>query len=273
MVCSPSDRGCATDGRAVALAPFLEDCPSVLTLGVRASMADYSEEERGLLLHARRIFFPTLRYLDVFEALGKRTFPSAATYRYRRSRIAQQLLFEYLELPRPRTRVYRGMRQKARIEADFGFPVLVMGPQAVPGAQSRCIAHDRASLEEAVGRWNPVLARDAVEWRETAQFLLVRYGVAGVRRRRLLKGETGEGETAGYEPASPDSEDLREPLLMARRLVEAACLDDIVVECGYAGGLWRIIEMSRPPVRWALPDGAVLNRRRFICELIDSGHL
>jgi len=102
-------------GLKVALAPFLRKCPAVLTLGVRAAISEYSATERAAILQAERIFFPTPRFVDIFDALDLPTFPNPTTYKYQRSRPLQQSLFKYHDLPSPRTRVYYGVRQKARI--------------------------------------------------------------------------------------------------------------------------------------------------------------
>src|SRR5208337_1638471 len=71
--------------KLVAIAPFLRSCPRLITLGVRASMGDYTPRQREMLLSARQIFFPTLRFVKILEAAGIKTFPSAFAYSVQKS--------------------------------------------------------------------------------------------------------------------------------------------------------------------------------------------
>ena len=62
--------------KAIALEARLRDCRNVLTLGVRPNFSDYTTEEASLIRNASKIYYPSSFYADLFDAIGKNTFPS-----------------------------------------------------------------------------------------------------------------------------------------------------------------------------------------------------
>ena len=73
--------------------------------------------------NAGKIYYPTAFYADLFDAVGKPTFPSYHTYKCVQDKIKQSALFQLAGLPHPRTRVFYGKRQKARIREYFSYPM------------------------------------------------------------------------------------------------------------------------------------------------------
>ncbi len=110
--------------KAVCLEARLRPCRNVITLGVRPNFTDYPPEERDLIQNADKIYYPTDFYADLFDAAGKQTFPSFHTYKCVQDKIKQTALFNILNIPHPRTRVYYGKRQKSRIPEHFSFPFI-----------------------------------------------------------------------------------------------------------------------------------------------------
>ena len=109
---------------AIALEARLRNCKNVLTLGVRTNFSDYSPQEAELIRNADKIYYPTTFYADLFDAMGKATFPSYHTYKCVQDKIKQTALFELLKIPHPRTRVFYGKRQKNSILQYFEFPFI-----------------------------------------------------------------------------------------------------------------------------------------------------
>lgn len=265
----PADKTGDSSTIKIALAPFLRSCPSVVTLGVRACLDDYSQEEKTLLQQASRIFFPTPRFSDIFQALEKPTFPNPTTYRYQRSRILQQLLFQYSNIPQSRSRIYFGTRQKQAILNDFTFPFLALGPLTAQGMtpDSIHIVDSPRALRESLARYNPVIIRQAVEWDEHIQLVCVQYECIGA-----LRCATSSTSRVFSEPIPFEHHSLREPLIVTLDLLRAAHLDDILVEWGYGHGKWQLIEMARPPAHWNSKKGRA-NRHEHISKLIETGIL
>jgi len=249
----------------VALAPFLSACPAVVTLGIRSTIDGYSEEERRLLRHARKVFFPTPRFVDVFQAAERPTFPGAASYRYQLSRLNQQLLFQYLGWPHPRSRIYFGERQKERILCDFNLPFLAMSPH-LPSAPVQLV-EDAGMLEDCAVGHHPVIIQEYIRWDERVRLLCVNYECLGAQRC------ASDGRrSVCFDPVPVEHPSLEEPIQESLRLLRMAHLDDILIEWGRGNGKWRTIEMRRPPLWWTTPQGR-LNRHERIGEMIESGRL
>jgi len=115
--------------KVIALEGRLRHCSNVITLGVRPNLADYSPEERELIGRSEKVFYPTSFYADLFDAIGKRTFPSYHTYKCVQDKIKQTALFDLLGLPHPRTRVFYGSRQMDAILDHFSFPFVAKIPR------------------------------------------------------------------------------------------------------------------------------------------------
>lgn len=108
----------------IALENRLRRCPSIITLGVRPNLSDYEPWQRDLIRKAAVIYYPTAFYADLFDTIGKRTFPSYHTYKYAQDKIKQTALFELLGIEHPRTRVFYGTHQKSLILKYFDFPFI-----------------------------------------------------------------------------------------------------------------------------------------------------
>lgn len=115
--------------KAVALEGRLRDCRNVVTVGVKTNFADYSEQEARLIRRAARIYYPTDFYADLFDAMGKETFPSYHTYKCVQDKIKQTALFVMLGIPHPPTRVFYGKRQKQCITDYFRYPFVGKVPR------------------------------------------------------------------------------------------------------------------------------------------------
>lgn len=115
--------------QVIALEGRLRGCRNVLTLGVRTNFGDYTREECDLIREAETIYYPTSFYADLFDSAGKHTFPSYHSYKCVQDKIKQTALFEILNLPHPRTRIYYGTRQKQAICDDFAFPFIAKVPR------------------------------------------------------------------------------------------------------------------------------------------------
>ena len=115
--------------KVLALEARLKDCKNVLTLGVRPNFCDYSSEEMCKIRSARKIYYPTTFYAELFDAMGKKTFPSYHTYKCVQDKIKQTALFNLLELSHPRTRVFYGKRQRRNICNHFKFPFIAKIPR------------------------------------------------------------------------------------------------------------------------------------------------
>lgn len=112
----------------LALEARLRKCRNVRIIGVRPNFTDYSEKEVQWIRDAGKIYYPTVFYADLFDAVGKPTFPSYHTYKCVQDKIKQSALFQLAGLPHPITRVFYGKRQKAAIREYFSYPCIAKEP-------------------------------------------------------------------------------------------------------------------------------------------------
>lgn len=118
-----------SDIKVIALEGHLRDCKNVITLGVRPNFSDYNRREAELIRNAKKIYYPSAFYADLFDAMGKPTFPGYHTYKCVQDKIKQTAMFELLNIPHPRTRVFYGKRQKMAITEHFSFPFVAKVPR------------------------------------------------------------------------------------------------------------------------------------------------
>ena len=115
--------------QVLALEARLRGCSNVRTIGVHPNFNDYSHEEVRWIREAQTIYYPTAFYADLFDAVGKTTFPSYHTYKCVQDKIKQSALFQLADLPHPRTRVFYGKRQKSKIQQYFSYPFIAKAPR------------------------------------------------------------------------------------------------------------------------------------------------
>lgn len=115
--------------KVIALEARLRGCKNVITLGVRTNFSDYSENEADLIRNAGKIYYPTTFYADLFDVMGKKTFPSYHTYKCVQDKIKQTALLTMLNIPHPKTRVFYGNRWKKDVPQEFSFPFIAKIPR------------------------------------------------------------------------------------------------------------------------------------------------
>jgi len=226
-----------------------------------------------MLLSASQIFFPTPRFVRILQAVGKKTFPSAFAYSVQRSRLIQEVLFQFLKCPHPLTRIYYG-RQKSSIVEDFSFPFRAMGPKTVGITRLVSNTDDLRALSEI---YNPLIIQEVLDFAECFRLVFVNYKCVGIIKR------VSSGAQCGFDShgisSSPQSEQGIGPKFFSREIV--SCLEkllrslqinDIAAEIGTTRRGWHLIELARPPLSWPTPDG-VNNRFRLISRLIESNKL
>ncbi|MGD1968192.1 MAG: ATP-grasp domain-containing protein [Desulfobacterales bacterium] len=144
----------------IALEARLRNCKNVRTLGVRSNFSDYSPQEAELIRQADKIYYPTTFYADLFDTIGKPTFPSYHTYKCVQDKIKQTALFELLDLPHPRTRVYYGKRQKKSISNHFRYPFIAKVPRGSALGRGVYLIHNDSELRIYLEQVSPAYIQE-----------------------------------------------------------------------------------------------------------------
>lgn len=146
--------------RHIALGARLKHSDHVATLGLKPNFQDYPEHEKRLIREAGKIYFPTAFYADLFNAMGKMTFPSFHTYKFAQDKIRQTAVFEMLEIPHPFTRTFYGKRQKKQILDHFSFPFIAKKARGSSKGRDVHLIEDPKSLSEYLEAENPAYIQE-----------------------------------------------------------------------------------------------------------------
>jgi ribosomal protein S6--L-glutamate ligase len=133
--------------KVIALESRLRQCRNVVTLGVCTNFSQYPRRAQTEIRKADIIYYPTTFYADLFDAIGKPTFPSYHTYKCVQDKIKQTALFDLLGIPHPRTRVFYGARQKRTILQDFEFPFIAKVARGSARGEGVFLIRTREDLE------------------------------------------------------------------------------------------------------------------------------
>ncbi|SLM33261.1 RimK1 (fragment) [Desulfamplus magnetovallimortis] len=113
----------------IAIGMRLAKCRNVITIGFKPNFSDYSDGDAKLIQNADKIFYPTAFYADIFEAMGKKIFPSLNTYAFVQDKIRQSAMFNMHGIPHPFTKVFYGNNQKKKIMDFFNLPFIAKNPR------------------------------------------------------------------------------------------------------------------------------------------------
>jgi len=144
----------------IALGARLKHSYHVATLGLKPNFQDYPEHERALIREADKIYFPTAFYADLFNAMGKMTFPSFHTYKFAQDKIRQTAVFEMLEIPHPFTRAFYGKRQKKEILDYFSFPFIAKKARGSSKGKDVHLIEDTQGLSRYLATENPAYIQE-----------------------------------------------------------------------------------------------------------------
>jgi ribosomal protein S6--L-glutamate ligase len=162
-----------TKFEAIALEARLRNCRNVITLGVRPNFSDYSSEEADLIRKAAKIYYPTTFYADLFDSMGKATFPSYHTYKCVQDKIKQTALFELLGIPHPRTRVFYGKRQKNSVTTYFDFPFIAKIARGSAMGRGVYLIHTLDELNAYLNLTDPAYIQDYIPISKDSRIVII----------------------------------------------------------------------------------------------------
>lgn len=228
--------------KVIALEARLKGCKNVMTLGVRTNFSDYSVHEADLIRSADKIYYPTTFYAELFDAMGKKTFPSYHTYKCVQDKIKQTALFDLLEIPHPRTRVFYGKRQKKTIFDHFEFPFIAKIPRGSAMGRGVYLVQNQVDLLTYCDLPNPAYIQEYLPTDRDIRVVIIGNTVAHAYWRIASPGEfrsnVAVGATVSLDPVPQNILDL------ALNTARACHWDDVGIDIVEYDGKLYVLEAN-----------------------------
>lgn len=230
----------STGRPVIALERRLRHCRRVLTLGVRPNQESYPQAELAMIEAAEKIYYPSVFYADLFDAMGKPTFPSAHNYRYVQDKIKQTALFKLMGIPHPRTHVYYGRHQQRRIRSEFGYPFVAKVPRGSALGRGVFLIQDDARLEAYLDANRVAYIQEYLPIDRDIRAVVIGADVVHAYWRVAAAHDFRTNVSAGgrilLDPIP------REALELARQTAGRCGWDDVGLDICCAQGRWYVLE-------------------------------
>lgn len=132
---------------------------SIPIVGVHLNWHEYDQKSQELLREADFICYPSRLYEQFFKALGKRIFPKNCC-EFIGNKIRQTLLFEWLDIPHPRTCIYYGKSRIEKILQDFSYPFIAKNPVGSSQGRGVFLISSDEDLERYLENHNPAYIQE-----------------------------------------------------------------------------------------------------------------
>jgi ribosomal protein S6--L-glutamate ligase len=226
----------------IALEGRLRNCRNVTTLGVKPNFSDYTAEEQRLMRRSAKIYYPSTFYADLFDAAGKATFPSYHTYKCVQDKIKQTALFELLDIPHPRTRVFYGRCRKKAILEWFQFPFIAKVARGSAMGRGVFLIQDGGALERYLSIAGPAYIQEYLPGDRDMRVVVIGTTIAHAYWRIAPPGEfrsnVSVGAAVGLDPLPAAALDLA--LETARR----CRFDDAGIDIRARGDRYVVLEAN-----------------------------
>jgi ribosomal protein S6--L-glutamate ligase len=242
------------------------------TLGFRQPTA-YSPEEWRLIHEAPLIYYPTTFYAPVFAAMGKKSFPGAATYLILGDKLTQAAVFSFRGVPMPRTGIFPA-REIEAMEAAFGYPVVAKLPRGQSRGRGVFLIRGPEELETYLGLTRTAYLQEYLDLPRDLRVVIFarrpvhaywRLRVPGDFRTNVALG--GAIELGGIP---------EEALDFAARVAETCQIDeaglDLCFHEGKWGGRWLMLEAN---VLYGTEGFAAagLDYKKIVKEILESSEI
>ena len=254
----------------LALEARLRACSNVRTIGVRPNFMDYSREEVRWIRDAGKIYYPTAFYADLFDAVGKPTFPSYHTYKCVQDKIKQSALFQLAGLPHPRTRVFYGKRQQAKIRKYFSYPCIAKEPRGSAMGRGVYLIGNDADLDAYTHDRHVAYIQQYLPTDRDIRVVVI--GSKAVHAYWRIAGE-GEFRTnlarGGRISLAPVPEAA---IALAQRAAQVCGWDDVGMDICCHDGQFAILEANMKYGREGF-RAAGIDYFQMMERMIDDGHI
>ncbi|MCP3954666.1 MAG: RimK family alpha-L-glutamate ligase [Desulfobacterales bacterium] len=231
-----------TGRTVIALEARLRACKNVITLGVRPNFGDYGPEKVRMIREAAIIYYPTVFYADLFDAMGKATFPSYHTYKCVQDKIKQTALLQMLDIPHPRTRVFYGKHQKSKILDGFDFPLIAKTPRGSALGRGVFLIHGKEELQAYCRDHQVAYIQEYLPIDRDMRIVVIGGEVVHAYWRKSPEGEFRTNVFCGGEILL---EEVPAPAIeLARNTAQACRWNDVGVDICRHAGQYYVIEAN-----------------------------
>jgi ribosomal protein S6--L-glutamate ligase len=224
----------------IAIGARLIKSPHINTLGLKPNFSDYSKEERHLIQKTKKIYFPTAFYADLFNTMGKKTFPSYNTYKFVQDKIKQTAIFKMLNIPHPETRTFYGKIQKSTILDYFKFPFIAKKARGSSKGRDVYLINTVEELSEYLSKNNPAYIQEYIRIDKDIRVVII-----GEKIKISYFRESGENEfrtnvaTGGKIKFDPVP---KKALNLALDTAKKCGWDDVGIDIIYQNNQFYVIE-------------------------------
>jgi ribosomal protein S6--L-glutamate ligase len=227
--------------KRISLGKRLRACPSFNCLGVAINWEDYSAEARSAIQEAGKIFYPSRLYEDLFRSLGKEVFPRNY-YRFMGDKIRQTALFQLLDIPHPRTRLYYGRNRTDRIRADFRHPFVAKTPLGASMGEGVWLIGNREELETYLKGHQPAYIQEYLPIDRDLRVVLINARVVHAYWRIARSGEFRNNVSQGGAISFADIPE--EALDFAVQVARCCRFDEVGLDICRVNDLYYVLEAN-----------------------------
>ena len=258
------------DQPRIALESRLRRCKKVITLGVRTNLADYENWQIELIRKSDVIFYPTPFYADIFDTMGKRTFPNYHTYKYVMDKIKQTALFNLLKIPHPRTRVFYGDHQKSKILQHFRFPFVAKIPRGSALGRGIHLIRNEAELAAYNRLTRAAYIQEHLKIDRDLRVVLIHGRIIHAYWRIAKPGEFRTNVSQGATISFDDIPE--EALALAQNTARLCQLDDTGLDICFSKGRYWVLEANMKYGHEGFRQAGI-DFYKIIDEMIENGRI
>jgi len=251
--------------KPIAIGARLKKCPQIHTMGFKPNFSDYSPGEQKQLFQAPKVYYPTAFYADLFNTMGKKTFPSYHTYKFAQDKIKQTALFQMLDLPHPRTKVFYGPRQKKCILKEFDFPFIAKIPRGSARGIGVYLIQTSGDLSTYLNRRGPAYIQEYLPIdRDMRVIVIGRQIVLGFWRiagKNSFKTNLSQGGKISFDPLP------KRALALALLTAEKCGWNDVGIDIIQSGNRLYVLEGNMKYGTKGFQKAGI-DYRELLCSLI-----
>lgn len=179
-------------------------------------------------MDAEKIYYPTAFYAELFNALGKPTFPSFHSYKFALNKIRQTAIFKMLDLPHPKTKIFYGKKQKSSITEYFKYPFIA---KKAVGSAKGChvfLIENQKDLETYLNDYSPAYIQEYLPIDRDMRIIVIgnkiRLGYWRIACDQTFKTNLSQGGKINFDPLPEQALDL------ALEAARKCGLDDVGID-------------------------------------------